>query len=189
MRWLAGLLMMACGVVFADSTDELFVAARDAYKARDERTLAADVQRLQAENYVLAPYADYWRLLLHLEQANTSEIQDFLSRYADLPFSDRVRAEWLKQLGKRQDWAAFFDELPRLQREDAGVSCYALLGRDIQGSAGALQEGKALWLTAAEQPPNCEVLYDRMQQKGVLDTDDVWARVRLTLSRSEEHTS
>lgn len=183
MRWLAGLLMMACGVVFAESTDALFVAAHDAYKSREEQTLAADVQRLQAGNYVLAPYADYWLLLLHLEQTNTPEVQNFLSHYADLPFSDRVRAEWLKQLGKRQDWAVFFDELPRLQREDAGVSCYALLGRDNQGNVGALQEGKALWLTTAEQPANCEVLYDRMQQQGVLETDDIWARVRLALSQ------
>ena len=141
MRWLAGLLMMACGVVFADSTDELFVAARDAYKARDERALAVDVQRLRAENYVLAPYADYWLLLLHLEQTSTPEVQDFLSRYADLPFSDRVRAEWLKQLGKRQDWAAFFDELPRLQREDAGVTCYALLGQRYPGERGCTAGG------------------------------------------------
>lgn len=183
--WLVGLSLLVCGPAYAGSSEEDFLAARDAYKAGDEQALSSYSQKLQAGGYVLAPYLEYWRLLLHLDQAEAAEVQDFLTRYAELPFSDRVRAEWLKQLGKRKDWAAFFAEMPKLQLEDAGIACYALAGREAQGETSALQEGKAIWLTAAELPANCDALFDRMSAGGQLTTDDIWARARLALSRNK----
>jgi len=174
---------MVCGSAWAGSAEETFVAASDAYQARNERGLAVYAQRLKADNYVLVPYVDYWRLLLRLEQADASEVQEFLTRYTELPISEQLRAEWLKQLGKRQDWQAFFGELPRLAHADASTTCYALVGRDTQGETGALREGRALWMTPTDQPTNCDELFDHMQQKGVLSTEDIWSRVRLALAQ------
>lgn len=181
---IAGLVMvLACAFVRADSGDDAFAAANEAYKSRDLRRLTAQAQQLRAENHILAPYAEYWALLLNLEQTPTSDIHDFLTRYADFPFADSLRAEWLKQLGKRQDWATFFSEQPRLLREDVIINCYALMGRDAQGDASALTEGRMLWMSPNDRPSNCDGLFDRMQQKGVLTDEDLWARVRLTLAQ------
>lgn len=174
---------MLCGSVWAGSTEETFAAASAAYKTRNERLLESYAQQLRSENYLLAPYAEYWLLQLHLEQVATSEVQSFLTRYNEFPFSDQLRAEWLKQLGKRQDWNTFFAELPRLTREDVTVTCYTLLGRDTQGDASALRDGKVVWLSPSDRPSNCDVLFDRMQQKGMLSPDDLWARVRLVLTQ------
>lgn len=183
--WLVSLSFTVCCMAQADTNGDIFVAARDAYKARDQRALSLYSQQLQAENYVLAPYVEYWRLLLQLEQTSPAEYQEFLNRYADLPFSDRIRAEWLKLLGKRQDWATFFAEVPKLVQPDAGVTCYALTGRDAQGEASALQEGKAIWLDATDQPANCDAMFERMLGNKLLDTEDIWARVRLSLAKNK----
>ena len=178
---LVGIFLALSTPARADTAQDIFVNARDAYKAHNELALALDAQQLQAQNYVLAPYADYWLILLRLTQADNAAMQTFLNRYADLPFADRVRTEWLKQLGKRQDWQTFFDELPRLQKEDTAVTCYALEGRSQQGDNLGLEEGKELWLSTADQPDNCNAVFDRMLKTEVLKADDIWARFRLAL--------
>ena len=184
--WLiVGVALLLCRPVWADTPQDAFVAARDAYKARDERALANYSSRLQAENYVLAPYVEYWRMLLRLEQADTSDVRDFLVRYADLPFSERVRVEWLKKLGKREDWATFFDELPRITTDDAAVACYASYGRIVQGDENAMEQARPLWFSATEQPANCDVLFDRMVRAGVLTHEDLWSRFRMAMEQGK----
>jgi len=61
------------------------------------------------------------------------------------------------------------------------VNCYALEGRARKGDVLALTEGKVLWMTSAEQPMNCEALFDLMQASKVLTQDDVWARFRIVM--------
>lgn len=186
LTWLfVGISLLVCRPGWADTSQDAFVAARDAYKARDEQSLAIYSSRLQAESYPLAPYVEYWRMLLRLEQADTPDVRDFLTRYADLPFSERVRVEWLKKLGKREDWTTFFDELPRSSTEDAAVACYAVSGRVAQGSAAALEQGRPLWLSATEQPANCDALFDRMVKAGTLTQDDLWSRARLAMEQGK----
>jgi soluble lytic murein transglycosylase len=180
-----GFALVASSPAWADSSQDFFVAARDAYKARDEAALTESLSRLQAENYALAPYVDYWRTLLRLEQAEAAEVRSFLARYSDFPFSERIRAEWLKKLAKRQEWPLFFEEQPLLSLEDTAVSCQALVGRTIQGDEGALAQGKPLWLNPADQPSECDALFDRMVKSGVLTADDIWARVRLALEQGK----
>jgi soluble lytic murein transglycosylase len=147
--------------------------------------LAEDASQLHAQNYILAPYADYWLMLITLSTSDKAVVREFLSQYADYPFADRVRGEWLKSLGKRQDWDTFFDELASFKREDLAVTCYVLEGRAKKGDVIALTEGKALWMSTVEQPANCENLYDLMQTSKVLTQDDIWARFRLAMQEGK----
>lgn len=178
---LVGIFLAVSAPARADTAQDIFANAREAYKAHNELALALDAQQLQAQNYVLAPYADYWLILLRLSQADNTTMQAFLNRYADLPFAERVRTEWLKQLGKHQDWQTFFDEQPRLQKEDMAVTCYAVEGRAQQGDNSGLEEARALWLSTVDQPDSCNAVFDRMFKADVLKTDDIWARFRLAL--------
>lgn len=182
---LLSLSLLFSGSAGAQSNNEIFASAQNAYKRSNETALEEDVRELQANNYVLAPYADYWLMLLRLSQASNDSVADFLHKYADFPFADRVRGEWLKQLGKRQDWDTFFKELPELRREDIGVNCYAYEGRAQQGDTVALAEAKPLWFTATDQPSNCDDLFDRMIKAGIIDGDDMWARFRLALQEGK----
>ena len=181
LRGLIFSLLLASTSAWALNNDELFVGAREAYKVRDEAALAEYTRQLHGQNYILAPYADYWLLLLRLSQADHQTVQDFLQRYPDVPFADRVRGEWLKQLGKRQDWQNFVDEYLHFQREDTAVSCYAVEARVALGESEALNSGKQLWHAAGEPPASCDSLFDRMQKAGVLTEQDIWQRFRLAM--------
>lgn len=178
--------IFASGQAFALSDDALFQHARESYAAKNEIALAEDAVQLKSQQYLLAPYADYWLMLLRLEQASDSEVVSFLTQYADMPFADRLRGEWLKKLGKQQSWPLFFEQYANYQREDIAVQCYALLGRSSPdhaqlNDADVTAQVKSLWLTTTDLPRNCSQLFDEMQKTGVLTTNDIWARFRLAL--------
>ncbi|MEZ0330139.1 MAG: transglycosylase SLT domain-containing protein [Methylophilaceae bacterium] len=175
------LFLVSIAPARAMDTDDMFNNARDAYKTRNDFALSNYAQQMQAQGYILAPYADYWLILLRLNTADNQTVQAFLTKYADLPFADRLRGEWLKILAKRGDWQTFSAEYPNFQRDDAAVTCYALDYQAQNGDASALTKGLTIWRNAAEQPGNCASLFDRMQAAKVLTADELWARFRLAM--------
>jgi soluble lytic murein transglycosylase len=166
---------------FALSDEALFQHARESYAAKNEIALSEDVSQLNTQQYILAPYADYWLMLLKLDQARDEEVQNFLAQYVDMPFTDRIRGEWLKKLGKQENWGPFFDELNNFQREDVAVQCYSLYGHIQLGDADVTNQVRSLWFTSTDLPSNCSQLFDVLYKTGTLTQDDIWARFRLAL--------
>lgn len=184
--WLLGIAFLLVGpACWADSQQDDFAAAREAYNERDADALAGYASRLHEQHYVLAPYVDYWRLLLTLDTASTAEVRDFLTRYDELPFANRLRVEWLKRLGKQEEWKTFLEEFPQVTSEDAMVECYAALGKAASGDSKALNAARPLWFSPNMQPDSCNALYDTMIRSGTLTPDDIWERVRLALGEGK----
>lgn len=168
----------------AASGDAEFLQARAAYDKKNAIALSEYVQQLQDQNYILAPYADYWLMLLNLEDADNQTVTDFISNYSDYPFADRLRGEFLKKLAKKQDWENFAGEVSYYQLEDNAIVCYAAESSAVLGDASVLEGAKSLWMQPKEQAANCANLYDRMQAAGVLTEDDIFERLRLALEDS-----
>ena len=188
MRFLILLIQLFfISVAFASeqSADKVFLKAQQSYQARDLIGLEQSSKILHSQNYVLLPYVDYWVMLLKLSNADKTQIQNYLAEYNDTSFSERIRAEWLKILAKRQDWTTFFEELPQYKREDIAIACYSLEGRAKKGDVIALTEGKVYWMVATDQPVNCEGLFDLMQKSNVLTENDIWMRFRLALQEGQ----
>lgn len=173
------ILLLPAAALAAPEDDIL--AARDAYNARNAARLAQAAQRL--EGHPLAALARYWQLMLDLEKASADEVRAFLAAYPDSYLSDRLRGEWLKVLGKRQDWKTFSAEYPLLVNEDREITCYALQARLalLPGDSSPLEEAKRLWFNGAELPASCDPLFERLAQEARLTVDDVFARLRLAL--------
>jgi len=183
------LLCLSCfsSPSLALSDQALFQHARESYNAKNEAALADDVAELNAQEYLLAPYADYWLMLLRLDKADSDEVQSFLGKYGNFPFAERLRGEWLKKLGKQQDWQLFFEQYTNYKREDIAVQCYALLGKSIAEGAGAdiAAQTRKLWMTTADLPSSCSPLFDSMQKAGALTSDDLWERFRMALQNGK----
>jgi soluble lytic murein transglycosylase len=181
MRFLiwAWLLLAAAGAVAATNEDDDFIAARDAFRSGN----AAQLNRL-AEGFrhsLLEPYLTYYQLRLNLETADPAALRQFLARPADTPLIDRLRGEWLKRLGKQQQWDLFDQEYPQLVNGDTELACYALQSRRRSDEQGALQAVRALWFSGAGQPASCAELFDAALQAHVISEQDVWQRLRLAL--------
>lgn len=181
------LVLLCCAIfsapVLAMSDQALFQHARESYNAKNETALAEDVAELNRQQYLLAPYADYWLMLLRLDAAGNDEVQNFLTKYGNYPFAERLRGEWLKKLGKQQDWQLFFEQYPNYKREDTAVQCYALLGKNFAEGTGddIADQTRKLWMTTADLPASCSPLFDAIQNAGALTSDDLWGRFRLAL--------
>lgn len=180
----ASLILIGSQSSYALVGDEELLLAKAAYDRKNAIALSDYAQQLQGEKYILAPYAEYWLMLLNLEDSDPKYVTDFLNTYSEFPFADRLRGEYLKKLGKMQDWQNFDAEIANYQLEDPAVACYAVEARAVAGDDTALEGAKKLWLQAKEQPSDCNSLFDRMQANKALTDDDIWTRLRMSLAES-----
>ncbi len=175
--FLAALLLPAAAQ--AASQDDDFLAVREAFRVGDAVKFERSAKSLGG--YVLEPYVDYWRLKLRLVNAGADEVRALLVLLRDGPLADRLRADWLKVLGMKQQWELFDAEYPQLVNEDAELGCFALQGRLRTDADAALRAARALWFSGREQADSCNTLFDTLAGRGLLTVDDVWARIRLAL--------
>lgn len=180
-KLLPGLFLLIVSGPITASQDDDFIAVREAFRTGDSARLDVYTKRLQG--HVLEPYAAYYQLRLHLEDAETEVIKAFLSRHQDSLLADKLRGEWLKILGKKQQWELFAAEYPALVNEDTELTCYALQQRLAIKDGAALTEARPLWLNAGgrDLPESCTPLFDALITAKLLSAEDVWIRLRLAL--------
>ncbi|MGH8705999.1 MAG: transglycosylase SLT domain-containing protein [Burkholderiales bacterium] len=162
--------------VQAPNGDDPVLAAHAAFRAGDPVTLARHAPALKG--HVLEPYVEYWRLRLRLEEAGAPEVQAFLGRQAGSYLADRLRADWLKELGRRGEWQSFDLELGPLVQDDLEIRCYGWLSRLARKDKSPYEEAHAMWLEPRELPDGCNALVDKMIGAGELTIEHVWQRVR-----------
>ncbi len=163
--------------------DEALLAAHDAFRAGDAFRLAKQAALL--EGHLLEPYLDYWRLKLRLEDAPSHEVNAFLARHSGSYLAERLRGEWLKELGRRGDWAAFDLELASLGQDELEIRCYAWSSRLARADHGAYEDAQAMWREPKELPAGCTALAEKMMAAGKLDTAQIWDRVQLLLDHGQ----
>ncbi len=178
MKFLLLFFMLLVSNAWADQDDD-FLAARDAFRTGDAARLATLALRLQ--HTPLEVYTAYYQLRLNLETADVGVIRDYLARPDDTPLIDRMRAEWLRMLGRKQQWELFDSEYPRLIGDDTELNCYALQSRMRTQESSVLREAHDLWFSAKDFPQSCTVLFDAAIQTGAISSQDIWQRLRLAL--------
>jgi soluble lytic murein transglycosylase len=129
--------------------DDDFLSAREAFRVGDARKLDMYAKRLQG--YVLEPYVAYWQLRMRLEDASAAEIRRFIVTHADTPLASRLLADWLRQLGRMQQWELFDAEYPRYAGDDLDVICYGIQSK-TRGESEQVQEARSLWFVPRELP-------------------------------------
>jgi soluble lytic murein transglycosylase len=163
----------------AQTTDDLVLEAREALKKRDRVRL--DVLRTATTfaRHPLAQWVDYWELGNRLNEVQVGEVEAFYARWPGSYVEDRLRNDWLLELGKRRDWAAFARDMPRFRmNDDREVTCYQLLtqhqaGQDVAASA------RATWTAQRDADDGCNLLASTLYQAGRFKADDVWYAVRV----------
>ena len=143
----------------AASLDDDFLAAREAFRIGDSKKLESYAQRFKG--HLLEPYITYWRLRTRLDATNTDDIRGFINANRDTPLSERLRNEWLKLLGKNQQWELFEAELPQLLNDDLEITCYSLQSR-LRLDALALREARPLWFVGRDLPESCTPLFNAL---------------------------
>jgi soluble lytic murein transglycosylase len=159
------------------SQDAAFLAARDAFRAGDAARIARHAATL--DQYLLKPWADYWLLKVRLEDAQPEALQGFLDRNAGTYLAEALRRDWIRVLGKKEQWDLFDQELPKLVADDPEIACYALLARWRAGVLPDHASLKPYWYAPRELPEGCAPLAEEAFQSGLFGEAQVWERFRL----------
>ncbi|MES2831916.1 MAG: transglycosylase SLT domain-containing protein [Pseudomonadota bacterium] len=157
--------------------DDTFLALRDAARRDDARFADALADRLP--NYTIPSYVDYYRLKPRLREATSMEMREFLGRYEGAAIADRLRNDWLLELGRTRNWAVFDEQHPLYAlNDDMQVKCYALLSKALKGQQAG-EEARALLNSTQNYGEACPSLIVTLLQNGQFSPADVWAQMRL----------
>ena len=160
--------------------DDTLLEMAQAFRKNDKTRLSALLP--QARGHVLEPLAAYWELRPRLDTASDSEIRSFLSTYAGTYYEDRLRNDWLLQLGKRRDWATFTAEYPAYRmRDDREVRCYALVTEAINSKANVADEAKRLWYSLREADDGCTYVAEHLHSGKQINGVDLWRKARIAM--------
>lgn len=185
------LLTAACGTALAASaqvappTTDLAVQAREAWVKRDRKRLAALVATARTQDHPLAGWVEYFDLNGRMSDLSQPEMDAFYARYAGSYVEDRLRNDWLLELGRRRDWGNFRrDHASYVMRDDREVACYVLLAEHAGGGKISLDDARAAWLGQRDADDGCREMAATLVQAGLFKHDLVWAKARLATEQS-----
>ncbi|HEU4457878.1 MAG TPA: transglycosylase SLT domain-containing protein [Methylibium sp.] len=193
--WAAGAALFAASAVAAPGAPRLqeagaaagappgdaIVEARDALRRKDAARLATLRASVVAARHPLAVWVDYWELHNRLPTAQQAELDAFYLRWPGSYLEDRLRNDWLLELGRRRDFDNFRREYPRFKLDDdREVKCWALLARHLQGE-DVRTEGRDAWFAQRDADDGCAALAAALFQAKQLSADDVWRRTRVAI--------
>ena len=183
-----GLLALAAGAVAtwpglaaAQVKDEAIVDAREALRKKDKARLASLRQAVTAANHPLAGWVDYWDLGARLNEAQQADLEAFYARWPGSYVEDRLRNDWLLELGRRRDWANFNREFPRFRmNDDREVTCFALLNQHLAGQ-DVKAPARAAWYAQRDLDDGCNLLASTLYEARQFTATDAWREARLSV--------
>jgi soluble lytic murein transglycosylase len=184
--------LLAAGVAAAapgDSAgDRTVLEMREAFRKGDTRALAEGLTRVRG--HVLEPLVAYWDMRQRLDKASPDEIRGFLQRYTGSYYEDRLRNDWMLQLGRQGNWALFSAELPLYRmNDDREVQCYGLLSDHLRQQPIAAHKVRELWLAQKDSDDGCASAARAMLQARQLSDDVVWQRARLAMENGRQRVA
>jgi len=155
--------------------------ARDALRKKDRARLAALRAQAAAERNPLAMWVDYFELTNRLADAQQTELTAFAERWSGTYVEDRLRNDWLLELGRRRNWIALAAEYPRFRmNDDREVSCYSLTA-DLASGKAVKEAAVAAWLAQKDADDGCALLAATLVDAHQIGAPDVWKKVRLSM--------
>lgn len=167
-------LSLAFPVFAQDSRDTAFLSARDAFRAGDRNKLAHFAAQLDA--YELAPYVENYRLRMFMGDGDSAAMQDFFQRHEGSYVAEKLRADWIRWLGKRSTWNEVEAQYARMIAPEPDVVCYSQQARLARHDQSVLAEAEKLWLTQLEPPEPCRPVFDALVAGQPLSSEDIWHR-------------
>jgi soluble lytic murein transglycosylase len=158
------------------------VQAREAFGRKDKAQAARLLQlRQAAQGHPLAQWVDYWELNARLADAQPADLAAFFARWGGTYVEDRMRNDWLLELGRRREWAQFRAEVPRFRmNDDRAVTCYTLMlqhqdGQDVR------QTARSAWHAERDPSDGCTLMAQSLMDSGAFTKADAWQEARLSV--------
>lgn len=166
--------------VFATLAASAAIANDAAVKDASEGFRLGEPSRIQAalskvRGHALESYVEYWALRVDLSSASSEEFERFQKRHEGSAIADRLRVDWLKQLGKTEQWAEFNRLSAGFETDDSELACCraTILSRDANVTV-AVPNG--VWVERLTEA--CAQAFAALAAKNRVATDDSLWRFR-----------
>ena len=164
--------------------DDAVLEMHQAWRKMDRNRLSALLPQVQG--HTLEPLAAYWELRARLDSASESEVQAFFTRYTGTYYEDRLRNDWLLQLGRRRDWSTIAVEFPKYRmQDDREVRCYALAADAVLSKKDVAQEGLRLWYAQRDADDGCTWLAEHLHSGKKINGVELWRRARIAMDANK----
>ena len=174
-------LMFALPAAQAQTGGDTIVDAREAFRKKDRNRLAAARAAALAAQHPLAMWTEYWDLTSHLTDLQQADLDAFYARWPASYVEDRLRNDWLLELGRRRDWRNVALEFPRFRmNDDREVTCYALLSDHLDGKH-VHEAARAAWFAQKEADDGCALMAATLFDAKQLNAADAWRKARLAM--------
>ncbi|MCL2635592.1 MAG: lytic transglycosylase domain-containing protein [Betaproteobacteria bacterium] len=172
-------LFLSLPSVAQEGRDDIFLTARDAFRNGDRIRLDNAAARIG--DHELAAYVENYQLRLRMDDEDSEALRAFLARQEGNSVAERLRADWIRWLGKRSLWNEVEREYPKLLAPEAEVTCLYQQARLAGDDRGVLDEADRLWREMLDPPATCQPLLDALLAAQRVSLDDIWHRLRRQL--------
>ena len=170
----ASLLLASLSV---HATDAAVKDASEGFRLGDLRRVNAAVP--QTRGNVLEGYVDYWSLRLQLDNAGIgADVERFLQKHAGEFVADRLRVDWLKQLGKTGNWDGFSKISNGFDTDDSEIACYRTTLAAKTATKEPLSVPRGVWEERLTE--SCADAFSALARHGQMSADDALWRFRTT---------
>ena len=170
----AALLLASLSV---HATDVAVKDAAEGFRLGDLRRVNAAMPQTRGD--LLEGYVDYWSLRLQLDSASIgAEVDSFLQKHAGEFVADRLRVDWLKQLGKTGNWDSFAKVSAGFDADDGEIACHRVTLAAKSDAKNPVAVPRGVWeerLTEA-----CADAFSALARQNLVTADDALWRFRTT---------
>ncbi len=137
----------------------------------------------------LEDWVAYWALAPRLRQATPADFESFARHWpGTLPLL-RLRAQWLAELGRRQDWPDFLAVYAGYDGDDAQLQCLDAQARFETTGVDTSARVLALWPRAAGGGAGCNSAARSLLAAGHIDQQALWQRMYGFFAAGEVHAA
>ncbi len=176
LRFVGVLLLCSLAAASARADDAAVKDAAEGFRFGDVRRVNAAMASTRGN--VLEGYVDYWSLRLQIDSVASAELERFLKQRAGESIADRLRVDWLKQLGKTASWESFSQVSAGFETDDSEIACYRTTLAAKIDPREPLPVPRGVWeerLTEA-----CADAFAALARRKQVTADDVLWRFRTT---------
>ncbi|MCU7552978.1 transglycosylase SLT domain-containing protein [Alteromonas sp. ASW11-19] len=186
--WLVMLCLVVAGLADAapllpqdgkDAQREAFVSLEKAIHTTPTSKFPQLNSQFEAlEGYPLYPYLVRQRLLRQLNIRQRNEVEQFLSAYDGDPFVYSFRRRWLQYLAEKGHKEAFLASYR--DNMGAAITCQYLEYQleEATNPVYWLSKVDDIWLSGQSQPNECDDLFARWREQGLMTDEKLLTRIR-----------
>ena len=161
----------------SEAADSPILQAWQGYKRGDPQPAQDALAQLRGN--LLEPWVAYWAIQPTLSRMTEADFDAFSSAYPGTYVLDRLRNDWLLELGRRQDWEDFAKVYPGfIMRDDPQVQCYNLQRQFETQGLNTSGELLTLWTAQGAGGPGCNSAAHSLLEAGKISQRQLWVRLR-----------